>query len=201
MFNKFGGDVVHNLVNQSPGTGWIKNGAAYAGLQISIRPAVLFSLRHLNNRKSAITAGLIVGPVAIIPAILFYFTMLTHYPEIKDEVLPSNFLLESLGSRWFQLWFQIVLLGTLVETGAGVIHAFNERLASLYRSLGKKMPRTLRPAVAVALMLCASLLSKLGLINLILLSASTFAWFSLAVFLLPLLTLGVAKIYRTYQRD
>jgi uncharacterized membrane protein YkvI len=200
MFNKFGGDIIHNLVNQPPGTGWIKNGAAYAGLQISILPAVLFSLRHLNNRKSAITAGLIVGPVAIIPAILFYFTMLTHYPEIKDQVLPSNFLLESLGSRWFQLLFQIVLLGTLVETGAGVIHAFNERIASLYRSLGKKMPRTLRPTVAVILMLCASLLSKLGLINLILLSASTFAWFSLTVFLLPLLTLGVAKIYRAYQQ-
>jgi uncharacterized membrane protein YkvI len=200
MFNKFGGDIVHNLVNQPPGTGWIKNGAAYAGLQISILPAVLFSLRHLNNRKSAITAGLIVGPVAIIPAILFYFTMLTHYPEIKDQVLPSNFLLESLGSRWFQLLFQIVLLGTLVETGAGVIHAFNERIASLYRSLGKKMPRTLRPAVAMVLMLCASLLSKLGLINLILLSASTFAWFSLTVFLLPLLTFGVAKIFRAYQQ-
>jgi len=196
MLHKFSGTILPNLQSQPVGFGWMKNGAAYAGLQLSALPAVLFALRHITTRKRAIGAGLLVGPVALIPAVLFYFVMLTHYPQITEQILPSNYLLESLGSRWFQLLFQIVLVGTLIETGAGVIHAFNERLASLYRSLNRDMPRALRPAVAVILMLAASLLSKLGLVKLILLSASTFAWFSVAVFLVPLYTVGIAKIRR-----
>lgn len=200
MLNRFDGNMLEHLHSQPVGPGWLKNGMAYAGLQISILPAVLFSLRHLNSTREAVLAGLLVGPVAMIPALLFYLVMLTHYPEIRDQVLPSGFLLDSLGSRWFHLLFQLVLLGTLVETGAGVIHAFNERLASLYRSLRREMPRALRPAVALALMLIATLLARLGLVQLIRLSASTFAWFSLAVFLLPLLTIGVLKIRRARRQ-
>jgi uncharacterized membrane protein YkvI len=201
MLNRFSGNILPSLQSQAVGSGWIKNGAAYAGLQISVLPTVLFSLRHVTTRKRAIGAGLLVGPVALIPAVLFYFAMLTHYPQIEEQVLPSNYLLESLGSRWFQILFQIVLLGSLIDTGAGVIHAFNERLASLYRSLHRNMPRALRPSVAVILMLTASLLSKLGLVKLILLSASTFAWFSLIVFLVPLFTVGIAKIRRADQAN
>lgn len=201
MFNKFDGNILPSLQSQEMGFAWIKNGATYAGLQLSILPAVLFSLHHVTTRKEALSAGILVGPVAMIPAVLFYFVMLTHYPQITDQVLPSNFLLESLGSTWFQILFQIVLLGTLVETGAGVVHAFNERIASLFRSLDRPMPRALRPSVAIALMLAASLLSKLGLVNLILLTASTFAWFSLVVFIVPLLTVGIAKIRRANRGE
>jgi len=189
-----GGNILPSLGSVPVGHAWIRNGAVYAGLQLSMVPAVLFSLRHVRARREAIGAGLLVGPVAIIPGLLFYFVLLTHYPAITDQILPSNYLLESLGARWFQVLFQIVLLGTLVETGAGVIHAVNERLASLYRSHDRDLPRAMRPCVAVVLMVIASLLAKLGLVNLILLSAATFAWFSLIVFLLPLFTIGIAKI-------
>ena len=196
MYGRYDGNIFHVLASEQIGGGWIKNGAAYAGLQTSILPAVLFSLRHIKTRKQAISAGMIVGPIAMIPGIFFYLVMLTHYPQIRDQILPSNYLLEALGSRWFQVLFQIVLLGTLIETGSGVIHAFNERLASLYHSRNRDLPRALRPAVALALMVTAFALSKLGLVTLILISASTFAWFSLLVFMVPLLTVGVVKINR-----
>jgi len=140
-----------------------------------------------------------VGPIAMIPGILFYLVMLSHYPEIKDVVLPSDYLLNALGVRWFQVLFQVVLLGTLIETGVGVIHSFNERLASLYRARNQAMPRKLRPTMALILMVIASLLTKIGLVALIMIAAQSFAWFFLLVFLVPLLTVGLYRIVKTGQ--
>ena len=111
--------------------------------------------------------------------------------------MPSNYLLESLGSRSFQIFFQVVLLGTLIETGAGVIHAFNERVASLYAAKKRIMPQTLRPLSAIALMLIATLLSKLGLVQLIMIGAKYFSWCFLLTFLVPLLTVGVYRIVKS----
>lgn len=196
-FRQFGDNISTSLELPATGSNWVKNGIAYAGLQLSMMPAVMFTVRHIQTRKQAVIAGSLVGPIAIFPGVLFYLVMLSHYPAIKDVVLPSNYLLESLGSRWFQVLFQVVLLGTLIETGAGVIHAFNERLASLYQERNKLMPRKLRPIMAVALMLIASLLAKIGLVELIMFAAKSYAWFFLVMFVVPLLTVGIYRIVKT----
>lgn len=196
-FRKFGDNIAASLAMPPTGRNWLINGTAYAGLQLSMLPAVLFAVHHIQTRKQAIVAGCLVGPIALIPGILFYLVMLSHYPAIKDVVLPSNFLLESLGSSWFQVLFQVVLLGTLIESGAGVIHAFNERLASLYRTRNQTMPRKLRAITAITLMVIASLLAKIGLVKLIMIAAQTYAWFFLLMFLVPLLTVGIYRIVKT----
>jgi len=195
-FSRFGDNIFSSLELPPTGSNWVRNGTAYAGLQLSMMPAVLFALRHIKTRRQAIGAGLLVGPIAMIPGILFYLVMLSHYPAIKDVVLPSDYLLEALGARWFQVLFQVVLLGTLVETGVGVIHSFNERLASLYRARNQDMPRKLRPFIALVLMVIASLLTKIGLVALIMFAAKSFAWFFLFVFLIPLLTVGVYRFFK-----
>ncbi len=196
-FRLFGDNIATSLAMPPTGSNWIAKGTAYAGLQLSMMPAVLFAVRHIQTRKQAIVAGCLVGPISMIPGILFYLVMLSHYPAIKDVVLPSNFLLESLGSRWFQVLFQVVLLGTLIESGTGVIHAFNERLASLYRTRNLTMPRKLRPVTAITLMVIASLLAKIGLVQLIMFAAQTFAWFFLLMLLVPLLTVGIYRIVKS----
>ncbi len=196
-FREHGENISTSLAMPATGSNWVLNGTAYAGLQLSMMPAVLFAVRHIQTRKQAIGAGLLVGPIAMIPGILFYLVMLTQYPAIKDVVLPSNFLLESLGAHWFQVLFQVVLLGTLIETGTGVIHAFNERLASLYRARNHVMPRKLRPLMAITLIVIASLLAKVGLVGLIMFAAKSFAWFFLLMFVVPLLTVGVYRIFKT----
>jgi len=198
-FRQFGENISTSLALPPTGSHWWINGLAYASLQLSMMPAVLFALNHIKTRKQAIIAGSLVGPIAMVPGILFYLVMLSHYPAIKDIVLPSNFLLESLGSRWFQVLFQIVLLGTLIETGAGVIHAFNERLASLYRSRNRAMPRKLRPLTAISLMIIASILSKIGLVKLIMISMEIFAWCFLLMFLVPLFTVGLYRIVKSTE--
>ncbi len=193
---KFGG-VLREFDLWGPlDTPWVSSGARYAALQLSILPAMFFSLRHIQTRREAFTAGLLTGPVAMIPGLLFYIIMLTHFPAISAQVLPSGFLLQAMGSRALEVFYQIALLGTLVQTGVGVVHAFNERLDSWWHTRGTAMPRLLRPAVALALMVAATLLAKIGLVELLNLVFNTLSWFFIVIFLGPLFTVGIYHVAR-----
>lgn len=89
---------------------------------------------------------------------------------------------------------QITLLGTLVETGTGMIHAFNERLATALKEKGRKLATGLRPAVAVLLLLLATVVAQVGLENLIAKGYGTATYGFWIVSLIPVLTIGVYKI-------
>ena len=106
--------------------GWAVGGVRYAAYNLAIIPAVLFAVRHAETRKEAVTAGLLTGPIAIVPGLLFYLVMCGQYPAILDRTVPANHVLAVLGSRTFQIVFQVILFGTLIETGTGLIHAVNE---------------------------------------------------------------------------
>ncbi|HEX9709889.1 MAG TPA: hypothetical protein VGB42_08000, partial [Candidatus Thermoplasmatota archaeon] len=78
----------------------------------------------------------------------------------------------------------------------GLIHAVNERFAHVYEERGEHMPVGLRPAVALALLLAGTVLSRFGLIDLIARGYGTLTWAFLVVFVIPVLTWGVWKVAR-----
>jgi len=193
---KFGGVLQEFDQWGSLDTPWVSSSARYAALQLSILPAMFFCLHHIHTRREALVAGLLTGPVAMIPGVLFYIIMLTHFPAISAQVLPSAFLLDAMGSRALEVFYQVALLGTLVQTGVGVVHAFNQRLDGWWRTRGTAMPRVLRPAVALVLMTAATLLAKIGLVGLLNLVFNTLAWFFLVIFLGPLFTVGLYHVVK-----
>ena len=130
----------------------------------------------------------------MIPALLFHLAAVGHYPALLDATVPTNDLLEVLGSRSFQVAFQVVLFGTLLETGAGLIHAFNERISGLRADEDGALAAWVRPAVGVGLLTVAAILSSFGLIDLIARGYDTITWGFIAVYVVPVLTLGVWKI-------
>ena len=195
-FSKFGGAIWENLAAKVIKPGWIVGGAQYAAYNIGLVPAVLFSVRHIRTRKEAVSAGLLAGPIGIIPGFLFFLAGVGRYPEILGQTVPANYLLEVIGSRGFQLVFQVVLLGTLIETGTGLIHAFNERVSGVYREKGLSMPSYFRPAVAVVLLILGAMVAQFGLITLIAKGYGTITWGFWIVYVIPTLTLGVWKITR-----
>ena len=190
----FGGSIGEALAAGEARPGWVLSGLRYGALQVSLVPAMLFATRHIRTRREALWAGALVGPIAIIPGLLFYLSMVGQYPEILERPLPANYLLELLGSRGFQIGFQLVLFGTLIETGSGLIHSFNERIAGVFAAHNHRMPSSLRPAIAVGLLLAGLLLSRVGLIDLIAKGYGTMTWIFMAIVVVPLLTIGVAKI-------
>lgn len=193
-FKFFGTEIAAAFGGSDFRSDWAVAGVRYAAYNLAVVPAILFALHEVKTRRQALTAGLLAGPIGIIPAALFFVAMSGHYPAIVDETVPANFLLDALGSRGLQIVFQVVLFGTLIETGTGLIHAVNERVAATYRESGRDMPRALRPTIATALLLAGAGLASFGLIELIARGYGTLTWAFLGVFVLPILTWGIVRI-------
>ena len=195
-FARFGGPIRAAFAGDTLGGPWAARGLQYAAYNLAVIPAVLFTARHLESRRDAVTAGLLAGPIAILPGLLFYLAMAAEYPGILTRAVPANHMLEVLGSRAFQIVFQVVLFGTLIETGTGLIHAVNERVAAAYADRGRTMPQGLRPAIAIGCLLGAALLARAGLVALIARGYGTLTWLFLVIYVIPVLTWGVWRIVR-----
>ena len=195
-FSRFGGEITTSLSSGEALSGWIVGGIKYGANNIGVVPAVLFSIRHIETRKEALIAGVLAGPLGIIPGLLFFLAMIGQYPSIVSQTIPSNYLLDLLGSRTFQIVFQIVLVGTLIETGAAMIHAVNERIDGVLQEKKQTMPSYARPIVAVLLLVLSTLLARFGLTDLIARGYGTVAWGFLLFFVIPVLTLGTYKVVR-----
>lgn len=195
-FARFGDDILAGFRSTPVPAGWVVGGIRYAAYNLAIIPAILFCVRHVETRKEALTAGLLAGPIAIFPGFLFLVVMAGHYPEVADETVPANFLLEALGSRSFQVLFQVVLFGTLIETGTGMIHAVNERIARAYHGRREEMPPWWRPALGTGLLVGGTLIASFGLVALIARGYGTLTWAFLVVYVIPVLTRGVWKLVR-----
>lgn len=199
-FRSFGGDIAANLGAESAGTGWMWAGLSYAGYNLAVIPPVLATLRLHETRRETFVAGFVTGPIAMIPALLFHLAAVGQYPDIQTATVPTNVLLEILGSRTFQVAFQVVLFGTLVETGAGLIHAFNERISGLKTDQEGELQTWVRPAVGVGLLTGATVLSSFGLIDLIARGYGTMTVGFIVVYVVPVLTVGVWKLRTTPVR-
>jgi uncharacterized membrane protein YkvI len=194
-YARFGSAITDALEADADAGASILGGVEYAAYNLALVPAILFCTRHARDRRDSLRAGLLAGPIAMAPALLFYLTMISQYPEILEATVPVHAILSALGSRGFQLVFEVVLFGTLVETGTGMIHAFNERLATVYRERDSSMPASLRPKVAIGLLVLGAALSSAGLVDLIARGYGTLTWYFLAVFVLPVAILGPWRLW------
>ncbi|HPF45955.1 MAG: hypothetical protein KDF58_07500 [Alphaproteobacteria bacterium] len=194
----FGDRIAENFASYPIGDGWFKGGLTYSGYNLATIPAVLFCINHIKTRKEAICAGLLSGPIAMIPGIFFFVAMMGYYPEIMDRSLPVNYLLELLDVPVFKVIFQIILFGTFIETCTAMIHSINERIATSYHHKDKEMPRFLRPLIAIFILFTAIVLAtKFGIVNLISQGYGTLTWIFIILIIIPLFTIGMWKIIKS----
>jgi uncharacterized membrane protein YkvI len=158
---------------------------------------ILPTLRHVRGPREATVAGLLCGPLAIAPALLFFLCMTAFFPEIGNEPLPSNFMLEKLHMRTFQIVFQLMILAALLESGTGSVHAVNERIARAVMRSGSTIGTAARFAVS-ALVLVGSIVvaDRFGLVALIARGYRALAVGVLLIFVAPLVTFGVWQLRR-----
>ena len=191
----FGGRVEAALAAEPVGTRWLTAGITYAAYNVATIPAVLFCIRHLTTRREAVVAGLIAGPLGMLPGFVFYVAMIGYYDQIGGVALPSAFLLAKLGAPWFEWAFQLGVLLTLVDTGVPILHAINERVAKVYEERRQVMPRALRPAIALAVMLLSVFAaSAVGLVGLIAKGYGLLTYAFIALLVVPVLTIGLWRI-------
>ena len=195
-YRKFGPQIVNSFSTPVESSQWIVGGFKYGLYNLGVIPAVLFTLKHVRSRREALGAGVIGGVTGIIPGLLFYMSIVGHHPRILSQEIPAVFILREAGVPWLLVVFQVVLLGTLVETGAGMIHAVNERLQSGLQARGRDLPRWLRPLVAIAFLSMGVAVSTFGLIQLVAKGYGTVSWGFFFVYIFPLMTFGLYKIIK-----
>jgi uncharacterized membrane protein YkvI len=197
---RFGDRSLAAISSAAPMEGWWVGGATYAGYNLLGAVLILPALRHLRTRKDALIAGLLAGPLAMLPAVCFFLCMVAFYPAIGSEPLPSDFLLGRIGLPAFRVVFQIMIFAALLESGVGGMHAINERVLNALGSNATGRPGFWRFGLAAAI-LCSSvfLAGRFGLVALIARGYVWLSWGFLLVYVLPMITVGLARVIRATQ--
>lgn len=193
----FGDRVLAAFATETPTDGWALGGLTYAGYNIVGAVVILPVLRHLTSNRDAVIAGALSGPLAMIPAFLFFICMVAYYPQIANEALPSDFMLQRLNFPAFHVMFQLMIFSALLESGTGAVHAINERIAQAWRAQrGVDLSKVARLAIAGALLVISIFLAqRFGLVTLIARGYRGLAYLFLLVYVLPLMTYGVWRLW------
>jgi uncharacterized membrane protein YkvI len=195
----FGGLIEQSFAVAPPPAGnWMAGGLTYASYNIVGAVVILPVLRHLTSQRDAVIAGLVAGPLSMLPAVLFFVAMMAFHPAIGAETLPSDFLLRQMSVPGFHILFQVMIFSALLESGAGAVHAINERISGAIEKRGRP-PLSIgaRAGIGATILTgCMFVAGEIGLVELIASGYRFLAWLFLAVFVLPLLTIGVWRLLR-----
>ena len=192
----FGDRIPQGFASNAAADGWLLGGVTYASYNIVGAITILPVLRHLTSDRDAVIAGLIAGPLAMLPALMFFCCMIAYFPQIASETLPSDFLLQKMHAPWFHLLFQLMIFAALLESGTGAVHAINERIDHAWRRHhGVPLAQRARLGIALATLAgCMLVAQRFGLVALIARGYRALAVIFLLVYVIPLLTLGLFRL-------
>ncbi len=192
----FGDRIEAELARQVPTDGWVIGGVTYASYNVIGAVAILPFLRHFTSQRDALIAGLLSGPLAMVPALLFFMCMIAFYPEIGGEALPSDFLLRQIGAPWLHFLFQAMIFCALLETGVGIVNGVNERVNAAFQARrGAPVSPGTRFAITALLVAGSGVMAgRFGLVALIASGYSAFGYIMLVIYILPLLTVGLYRV-------
>ena len=195
-FSSFGQRIAAEFATAVPAHGWALGGLTYASYNVVGAVVILPVLRHLTTRRDAVLAGLVAGPLAMLPALLFFTCMIAFYPGIEQETLPSDFMLQQLHVPLFHLLFQLMIFAALLESGTGLVHAINERVAAAWRwRRGVELTAGVRAGLAAVLLVgCMIVADRFGLVGLIAGGYRLLAWTLLTIYIVPLMTWGLWRL-------
>lgn len=177
--------------------GWWRSGFKYALYNIAAAPLLLYVARVFETRGEAMRSGVIAGAIAMLPAVVFQVAFFADYPDILQQPIPTYWMMNNLGMDFLLVVYTIMLFGTFIETGAGMLQGINERIdAWLEEKRGRGLGRAAHAAIAVSAIGVSALLSLLGITVLIARGYGTMAWGFLLVYVTPLLTFGVYRMFR-----
>jgi uncharacterized membrane protein YkvI len=197
VIQQSGDDIHEAFLHAEVLEGWQISGFKYAMYNLTIAPLILYSARSFTTRKEAMGSGIVAALIALVPGLLFHVAFFAVYPEVIEQELPIYWMIDKFGMNNLLVLYTVILFGTFIETGAGILQGINERIDNyLLETRGKILDRKLHALIAVVAIVLSALLSTWGIINIIGLGYSMGAWFYFAIFVIPLLTIGLWKIYK-----
>ncbi|TCT19382.1 putative membrane protein YkvI [Melghiribacillus thermohalophilus] len=175
------------------------SGILYVGYNLAVYPAALFSIRRQKSRKESVTAGLIAGILMTVPWFLTYIAILGFYPseEVLGASVPWLVMLDGIAGGWVVILFGIVVGWTLIETATGMIHAFIERVNHhMEEKSNHHLSGVQSGLIAVGALVLAVIFAQVGIIDLIAKGYTMMAYGMIAVYAVPMLTIGIYHIFK-----
>jgi len=198
---KFGDRIALVFSRPVIGPGWVQGGITYSGYNVVGAVAILPVLRHMTGRRDAVVAGILAGPLAMLPALLFFICM-AAWPEVAAKTLPSDFLLAKLDLPIVRLAFQTMIFAALLESGSGSVHAVNQRVAGALGASGRTLGRGGRLMIASVLVIGSVFLAaRFGLVQLIASGYRYLSYAFLLVYVAPLLLIGIPRLLGRYAKS
>jgi uncharacterized membrane protein YkvI len=193
----FRDSIMNALVSHPAGSrGWAVGGLQYAGYNVAVIPAILYCARHQRSRRDALISGALCGPIAILPGLCLYLALLAVYPAALAAPIPLQLLLQRIDLAWLEVGLQVMIFGTLVQTGIGVLQGFTARLFSA-RPSGVRHDVLRRTATTFLVAAFAILVAdRVGIVALIARGYGTLSWLIIATFVVPLLWNRLASVLR-----
>lgn len=195
VFLVFGDSFTNQESTIKPG--WFTSGMQYSFYNVTAIPIILYAARAIESRRQALLAGMAGAAIAIIPALMLHVSFVTQFPTILNAELPVYDVFLRLDLGWLKFLYLIVLFGTFIETGAGTIQGFVERLDGWWMDrTGETLSPRIHALVAGIMVALAGSLAQLGIVALIAEGYGTLAWGFLAVYIIPLITIGIWRLFK-----
>ncbi len=107
-------------------------------------------------------------------------------------------MMVQMGMTVLLIIYSVMLFGTFIETGAGMLQGINERIdAYLTEKRGTGLSGMAHAGIAVSAIMVSAILSLWGITSLIAEGYGTMAWGFFAVYVIPLLTIGLYRIFKS----
>lgn len=200
-------------------------GVLYVGYNLVSFPAVLFTLRRQTSRRETMTAAVVAGLMMTLPFALTYLCLMAFYPsaEVLDASVPWLPMLEAVGGGAVVAVFGVVMGWTLLETSVGLIHALLDRIDEDLKAAeagsvpgagpdeeggaadddaapgapeGAGLSRLQSGLLGAGILVAAAALSRVGIIALVARGYTFMGYLFIALFAVPLLTVGVWRLAR-----
>ncbi|WP_439100630.1 YkvI family membrane protein [Congregibacter sp.] len=199
VLQQFNGNAVDVPLSVEAVPGALKGGSLYALYNVALAPVLLFAVRGIETRKEAFGCGAVTAALVMLPAAMFHFSFFLGLPEILDEAVPVYWMIEQYAPSWMLPLYLVALLGTLAQTGAGLVQGVIERVEfALTPERDDGMGHWPRALIAIAALGISAGFASLGIISLIARGYSAMAVGFAIVYVAPLLLFGHSRI-RTRQ--
>jgi uncharacterized membrane protein YkvI len=198
IISSSGRSIVLGLSRSEVLDGWTAGALRYALYSAVVIPAMLFATTAIETRREAIGSGAITAAVGILPGVLLHLSFAVGYPQVLTQPIPVHWMMTSLNVPALTVAYIVVLFGCFLDTGLCFIQSVNERLDG-WRLESQKAPisRPTRAAIAILCVLASGCLSFFGVVNLIAQGYGTMAWGFLALYVAPILTVGLYRLIQS----
>lgn len=197
MYLRYGAEIETSLTRMDVIDGWFLPGLKYAMYTTVIIPAVLFATRGIETRAEALLSGVVTACFCQLPSFLLHISFLAGGESLFAADVPLREMIDRINVSGLALVYALVLFGTFVETGVGFVQGINERLDRWSEERwGMALPRYCHAGAAFLGLALSAIVAQLGIKTLIADGYGTMAWGFLIVYIVPLLTIGVWRIWQ-----